>query len=237
MAFRRKTSKYYIHKEIELLLIKLIQIKQLFCIYKKVYYNNGYTYILKKLPITSSIICNVIFEQIILELACLVVDCSDDDLSIKGFIIKYNEYKTDYKEKRFVYVVDSNSHKKRRLYIDTNDIKNDMDELETYIKNSNELCNYLKKWRHKSIAHNDKKINFKPRFRYEEMKLKITYNEIEKFIDSLILYMNNIYNTLFKTKFAYMDECDWELSYLNNLLEKDHIKMQNKLNKREKAVS
>ena len=52
------------------------------------------------------------------------------------------------------------------------------------------------------------------------MKQKITYDEIDQFIDGLLNNMNKIYFTLFKTQYAYYDGVYSELKYLNEILEK-----------------
>ena len=87
MNYKRRTSKYYIHKEIELIMFKLYHIKQLFFIYKKIKFKNEYENIYKELPMMSIIILQSIFDRIILELSGLIVDFDDEDLSICSFII------------------------------------------------------------------------------------------------------------------------------------------------------
>ena len=42
--------------------------------------------------------------------------------------------------------------------------------------------------------------------------------ELEQYIDNLFFYMNRIYSTLFKIKFAYYNELDSELKYLDSIL-------------------
>lgn len=222
---QRKTSKYYIHKEIELLITKLINIKNMFFMYKKIYFNDGYVQIIKQLPKTSSIVLQTLLDRIILELTCLVVDEGENDLSIKSFIKKYKEYKQDYKEKRYVYIRDSDSQKKHRLYIEPGDIDDDINELQSYLNKNIKLLNYFQKYRNKKIAHNDKKINFKTKYKYKEMKVYITYDDIEECIEGLFKYMNRIYKTLCKTSFLHVDELDGELKYLDEALENYHIEI------------
>lgn len=221
MNIKRKTSKYYIHKEINLLLIKLIRIKHLYSIFRKIYFKDECEFIYKTIPKTSTMILQIIVDTIILELSCLVVDYKDEDLCINGFINKYHKYEGDYKEKRYIYIKDVDTGKKHRFYIKTNDIKNDIDELEKYINKNEHIRKFLKKYRDKTISHNDKRINFKPHYKYTEMKLNITYDELEEYIDKLFFLMNNIYSTLYKTNFAYVSEVDQELDYLNDKLAKE----------------
>lgn len=99
MNYKRRTSKYYIHKEIELIMFKLNHIKQLYFIYKKIKFKDGYENIYKELPRLTNIILRSIFDRIILELSGLIVDFNDEDLSICSFISKFHEYESDYKEK------------------------------------------------------------------------------------------------------------------------------------------
>ena len=124
------------HKEINLIMFKLYNLKQLFFILKKIQFIDGYRNIIKKLPKISNVILNSLLEKIVIELSGLVVDHNEDDLSIMSFIIKYHQYESDYKEKRYIYIYDINTNKKHRVYINTNSIKNDINELEQYIQNN-----------------------------------------------------------------------------------------------------
>lgn len=222
--FKRKTSKYYIHKEIEIILTKIIHIKNMFSIYKKIRYTNGYEYIYKSFPKTMNIMLQSLIDRIILELTCLIVDYKDSDLCINGFITKFHQYEKDYKEKKYIYIKDIDSGKKHRIYINTNDIKKDISELENYLDRAEYIKEYLKKYRDKTISHNDKKINFKPKYKYKEMKVLVTNDNLEEYIEKLFSYMNNIYSTLFKTQFIYIEEFDGELEHLNRILEEDYKK-------------
>ena len=77
---------------------------------------------------------------------------------------------------------------------------------------------YIKKLRDKQIAHNDRRMSFNKNYRYDDLKTKVTYEELEQYIDHLFFYMNRIYSTLFKIKFAYYNELDSELKYLDSIL-------------------
>ena len=218
MNYKRKTSKYYLHKEIKLIMFKLYNLKQLFFILKKIQFVDGYKNIIKKLPKISNVILNSLLEKIVIELSGLVVDHNEDDLSIMSFIIKYHQYESDYKEKRYIYIYDINTNKKHRVYINTNSIKDDINELEQYIQNNEYIKKYIKKLRDKQIAHNDRRMSFNKNYRYDDLKTKVTYEELEQYIDNLFFYMNRIYSTLFKIKFAYYNELDSELKYLDSIL-------------------
>lgn len=206
------------HKEINLIMFKLYDLKQLFFILKKIQFVDGYKNIIKKLPKISNVILNSLLEKIVIELSGLVVDHNEDDLSIMSFIIKYHQYEADYKEKRYIYIYDINTNKKHRVYINTNSIKNDINELEQYIQNNEYIKKYIKKLRDKQIAHNDRRMSFNKNYRYDDLKTKVTYEELEQYIDNLFFYMNRIYSTLFKIKFAYYNELDSELKYLDSIL-------------------
>ena len=230
MSYKRKTSKYYIHKEIELIMHKIFYIKQLYFIYRKTKFTDGYINICNQLPRTFTVLLPTIFDRIVLELSCLVDDHGDDDLSICNFIEKYKKNTNAYKEKRYVYI-DVDSRKKRRLYIDTSSIKDDIDNLEQCIKSNIKINKYLRTLRNKAIAHNDWKINFKKNFKYQELKVKISYEELEQYINDLFKYMNNIYSTLFKIQFAFSNDIDSELEYLDDILNVKKIDMRNILYK------
>ena len=185
---------------------------------KKIQFIDGYKNIIKKLPKISNVILNSLLEKIVIELSGLVVDHNEDDLSIMSFIIKYHQYESDYKEKRYIYIYDINTNKKHRVYINTNSIKNDINELEQYIQNNEYIKKYIKKLRDKQIAHNDRRMSFNKNYRYDDLKTKVTYEELEQYIDNLFFYMNRIYSTLFKIKFAFYNELDSELKYLDSIL-------------------
>ena len=224
MTFKRKTSKYYIHKEIELLIIKLFHIKQMYCVYKKIKFKNGYNEIYNRLPSLLNIILPILLDKIILELSGLVVDHDDEDLCILGFIYKYKEYKNDYHEMKYIYIKEINTRKKHRLYLDTNSINDVINEFEEYIEQNKKILKYIKKSRDKLIAHNDKKIHFNKNYKYDDMKKTITFDELDSFIEGLYKRMNIIYCTLFKTQFAYSESLDSEMKYLNDLLLEDYQK-------------
>ena len=61
-------------------------------------------------------------------------------------------------------------------------------------------------------------MSFNKNYRYDDLKTKVTYEELEQYIDNLFFYMNRIYSTLFKIKFAYYNELDSELKYLDSIL-------------------
>ena len=199
-------------------MFKLYNLKQLYFILKKIQFVDGYKNIIKKLPKISNVILNSLLEKIVIELSGLVVDHNEDDLSIMSFIIKYHQYESDYKEKRYIYIYDINTNKKHRVYINTNSIKDDINELEQYIQNNEYIKKYIKKLRDKQIAHNDRRMSFNKNYRYDDLKTKVTYEELEQYIDNLFFYMNRIYSTLFKIKFAYYNELDSELKYLDSIL-------------------
>lgn len=221
MAFKNKVTKYYINKEIEFIMFKLFYIKQLYFIYRKTAFTDGYKNICERLPEISNFILPAIFDKILLELNCLVNDRGDKDLSICNFIYKYHKNSQLFKEQYYIYIKPIGSDKKRRFYIDTNSIKEDIINLEKCIRSNNKINKYIKKQRHKIIAHNDWKINFKTNFKYKELKKKILYEELEQYIDDLLKSMNTIYSTLFKSKFMYCHNVDSELNYLDYILQND----------------
>ncbi len=220
MSYKGKISKYYIHKEIELIMHKIFYIKQLYFIYRKTKFTDGYVNICEKLPGTFYVLLPTIFDRIVLELSCLVDDRGPDDLSICNFIEKYHKNTNAFKEKRYVYI-NVNSNRKRRLYIDTNSIKDDIDNLEKCIKSNVKINKYLRTLRNKAIAHNDWKINFKKNYKYQELKVHISYDDLEQYINDLYKFMNNIYSTLFKIQFAFLNDIESELDYLNFILQYD----------------
>ena len=214
-------SKYYIKKEIDLLIMKINVLRQNYLIYKQIKFKGGYENIAKFLPYTSNIILTALIDKILMELSKLVVDGNDNDLCIYSFIKKYKADRKSFKEKKYIYVKDIDSDKKHRMYIDTNEIEDDINNLEKFLNDNKHIRSYLKKIRDKKIAHNDRKMNFKSNYLPVELKQKITYEELSNFIDGLFKNMNTIYSTLFKIQYAYLEETEHELKYLNEILEKE----------------
>ena len=221
MVNKNKTSKYNVEKEVNLIVKKIYHIKQTFNVFQKIWLEEEYKSISDRLPYTSSIILSTLFNEVILGLSKLIVDDGDNDLCIQSFLRKYYNNKDDFKEQRYIYIKDIKTKKRSRLYLESGEIKEDIEELEKVLESNNHIIKYIKKLRNKDIAHNDRKMNFHKNYKPEELKIEVTYEEIEMLIDNLFKHMNNIHCTLFKTSFAFYDDITPELKYLNNILKKD----------------
>ena len=213
-------SKYYIKKEINLLMMKIIVIRQNYIILKQLKFKDGCVNIRKTIPHATGYILTALLDKIIIELSKLVVDDGENDLCINSFIRKYEKNKTHFKEQKYIYVDEYGTNKRHRHYFDTNDVEKNFEDLKYFLEKNNNIKKFLHKTRNKKVAHNDRKISFNSKYLPIEMKQKITYDEIDQFIDGLLNNMNKIYFTLFKTQYDYYDGVYSELKYLNEILEK-----------------
>lgn len=212
-------SKYYIKKEINLLMMKITILRQNYIIFKQLKFKDGCANIQKVIPRAIQYISTALLDKIIIELSKLVVDINKDDLCINSFIRKYEENKKHFKEQKYIYVKEFNTGKRHRHYLDTNEIEKDFEDLENFLKTNVYIRNFLKKTRDKRVAHNDKRMSFDSKYLPIELKQRITYDEISKYIDGLFNKMNQIYFTLFKTQYApYFTDAYNELNYLNEIL-------------------
>ena len=221
MVTKNKTSKYNIKKEMDLIVKKIYHIKQTFNVFQKIRLEEEYKSISDRLPYTSSVILSALFNEVILGLSKLIVDGDNQNLCIYAFLKKYRNNKNDFKEQKYINLKDREIDKRSRLYLESGEIEKDIEDLENFLKNNKHIKDYISKLRSKDIAHNDRKMNFNKNYKPEELKIKVTYEDIEMLIDNLFKHMNNIYCTLFKTSFAFYDDITPELKYLNNILKKD----------------
>lgn len=126
-----KITKYYLEKELKFILCNIHEIKMKYSIFKQLYIDEKFNSINIRLCSLSSIFSELLLKNILMELSKLVVDFDENDISIKRFIINYNNSK--YKNlttKRYIYVTDINTHKKKRFYLkDMNDVSSDINIL------------------------------------------------------------------------------------------------------------
>ena len=211
MKQKHVKSRYYIKKEIDLIIMKINVLKQYYFIFTKLYFVDGYCNIKKTIPHTMTYIKTALIEKVIIELYKIVVDQDDNVVSIYNFLKGFHKHRNDFREQKYIIIKKIDSNKKARLYIDTDKIEKNIEELELFLNNNKKIINYINKDRSKVIAHNDKKMNFNKKYKPNELKVVVTYLELSNFIDELFKKMNNIYCTLYKT--------DSELKYLNEILD------------------
>ncbi len=219
-------SRYYIKKEIDLIIVKINILRQNYYIFRKLYFVDGYQNIGKFIPHTLNFINIALLDKIIIELYKIVADKDKNVLSIPNFLKEFHNHRCDFREQKYIYVKDIDSSKKERLYLDTNELEKDIQELEVFLENNKKIIDYIKKDRNKIIAHNDKKMTFKKNYKPKELRTVIVYKELSDFIDELFSKMNNIYCTMYKTQYAYLEETDSELKHLNNILEDEKKKYE-----------
>ena len=218
-----KTSKYYINKEVKLILERILHIKQLYTILKNIKPNKDYPYIHVKLSYTMGLIESALVEKIAIELYSIALDKNKKDLCIPSLIRKYEEHKDKFKPKKCIYIEEVDTNKKHRFDIkDTNTLENEFNNLKSLLETNTKITNFLKTYRDKQLAHNDKKLYFHKNNIYPELRVQITFVELESFINSLFKHINNIYFMLTAIQYSDNELGLEEIKYLNTLLCEDH---------------
>lgn len=211
-------SKYYLKKEINILMLRLYDIKKAFQLFKELSSKDNYELFCKKFPYIMHIILQSLKEKSLIELSKIICDEDKKSISINDILKIYNTNKEFFKEKNYYYVKEWGTNKRKRIYTDNGDIKNKIEKLENDLKQYNNIKTFLKKYRNKKLAHNDKKYGFDKRNKYS--KEKVTYYDVDRFIDILIEDVNNISSCIFGVTYVFTyDEID-EVNYIKDLLKK-----------------
>ena len=224
-----KTTKYYLNKEIKLIVERVFYIKRLFTILNNLKPNKDYPYIHVKLPYIMTVIENTLIDKILLELSCTIIDKDKEDLCIPWLIRKYENNKTKFKVKEYIYIksIDDDRRHKLKINKDVN-LENEFNSLKAFLLSNQKIMDFLKKYRDKQLAHHDKKLFFNKNNIYPELKVKITYEELEKFINELFIHINTIYLALSGIQYADGELGLDEIKYLNSLLCNDHKRRNSK---------
>lgn len=217
---KKYSSKYHLKKELEIIIEELYSIKRTYQLYKKILSKENSEIIVNNFPYMFSIMIKAMEEKVILGLYKTVYDKDKDDknICISDIIEIYNKNKTYFTEKKYYYIKHIDSNKKIRRYLNPKEIKDCFNQIDKDLKSIKGLKEFLRNFRRKKLAHLDKRYTFNTNIKY--YKGKITLYDIEKFIDSMIEDMNNIYNSLFGSSYAFLyNELD-ELNALNKILNK-----------------
>ena len=217
---KKYSSKYHLKKELEIIIGELYSIKRTYQLYKKLLSKENGEIIVNNFPYMFSIMIKAMEEKVILGLYKTVYDKDKDDknICISDIIEIYNKNKTYFTEKKYYYIKHIDSNKKIRRYLNPKEIKDCFNQIDKDLKSIKGLKEFLRNFRRKNLAHLDKRYTFNTNIKY--YKGKITLYDIEKFIDSMIEDVNNIYNSLFGSSYAVLyNELD-ELKALNKILNK-----------------
>ena len=217
---KKYSSKYHLKKELEIIIEELYSIKRTYQLYKKLLSKENSEIIVNNFPYMFSIMIKAMEEKVILGLYKTVYDKDKDDknICISDIIEIYNKNKTYFTEKKYYYIKHIDSNKKIRRYLNPKEIKDCFNQIDKDLKSIKGLKEFLRNFRRKNLAHLDKRYTFNTNIKY--YKGKITLYDIEKFIDSMIEDVNNIYNSLFGSSYVVLyNELD-ELKALNKILNK-----------------
>lgn len=215
---KKYSSKYHLKKEIEIIIEKLYDIKRTYQLYRELLSEDNNSVICNKFPYMFSIIIKAMEEKTILGLYKIVYDKDNNDknICISDVIETYKKNKTYFTEKRYYFIKNLENDKRIRRHLNPKKINTCIVQLDKNLKKIKGMKEFLRNFRRKNLAHLDKKFTFNTRIKY--YKGKITYGDIEAFIDSLIDDMNDLYNSLFGTSYVFLyNELD-ELKYLNKLI-------------------
>lgn len=219
-------SKYYLKKEIDIIMNNLYEINRAFELFKNISSSDNHKYICKTIPFCTKVILEALFEKVLLGLAKLLCDKDNKSITVLDIIDLYNTNKEYFKEKKYYYATDINTGKKIRRKFDNKNVKNDINQLQKDINNNKYVIEYLTKRRNKSLAHNDKKYQYDRRKRYSNKK--ILYKDLEELISILTKDINMISMDVFGVTYAFTNNEKEEIEYLCNLIKEDKIKVNTK---------
>lgn len=211
-----KITKYYLDKELKFILCNIHEIKLKYSIFRQLYLDENFTNINLRLRSISVIFFELLLKNILMELSKLVVDSGDEDISIKRFIINYDASKYKYvTSKKYIYITDKNTHKKKRFYLKgMDDVSNDINKLKQMLIERENIRIFLQFVRNKKIAHNDKRIFLVAKNRNNG----ITYEELENYINDIHFLFNKIYTDIYGKQIYFSNNVISELNYLNKVL-------------------
>lgn len=210
------SSKYHIEKEIDIIIKRLYIAKQNLQLIALLTSEKNESIFYNHLPHTLNIILKSLQEKALLELSKLVVDFKDNCITINDLYNHYQNNRDTFKVKKYYIVKEYGSEKRHRFYFDTKDIDISMQKLKHDLLVNIKICKYLKRRRNKSLAHNDKKLSFDTKNKYT--KDKITYKELEDFINLLINDVNEISYCIFGKQYALIYPEIEEINYLRDIL-------------------
>ena len=217
---KKFNSKYYLKKEIDYLLIKMYQIKVSFEIFKDLKSGEEKKFITDNIPFFSQTILTALSQNIFLELSKIIVDTPDfrgeENICLSNLIKKYNNNKSLFKLKKYYYARNVDNNKRVRINLPNTNINGIISNLSKKINVKNKIYNYLRKLRHKELAHNDKAFGFKTRKKF--IKGIVTYKEIEDYINELYNDLNELYRSIFSTSVAFRYEHKDELKWLTKII-------------------
>lgn len=217
-------SKHYLKKEFSFILNKLYIIKQDYELLKSLTSDEEKEYITDNIPHTSQLVLDSLYNNIIMELSKIIVDSSSfikrgkvyENINIKNFLKKYDENKHLFKEKKYYYATEIDTNKRHRIYLDNKSCDDLINEYKLIEKQNRHLLNFLKLKRDKTLAHNDKEYGFKKYIRYG--KKRITYEQLEHFINDIYYIVNNLNKSVFGITTAWSYYFKDELFWLKDLI-------------------
>lgn len=217
---KKFNSKYYLKKEIDYLLMKMYRIKVSFEIFKDLKSGEEKEHITDNIPFFSKAILTALSQNVFLELSKIIVDTPDfrgeENICLSNLIEKYNNDKNLFKLKKYYYATDIDNKKKVRINLHATNINSLISNLSKKMDSKNKIYKYLKKLRHKELAHNDKAFGFKTRKKY--IKEIVTYKEMEDYINELYNDLNELYRSVFSTSVAFRYEHKDELKWLTEII-------------------
>lgn len=210
------SSKYYLKKEIDVIMSNLYQIDKRYELFKCLCSGECYELICPKIPNTMRVVLDSLFDNTIIGLWKLICDEKEKSATIYDVIKLYKSNKDFFKEKKYYYAIDINTGKRVRINFKYKDVKKSIKKLEDDLKNNKDVINFVRKYRNKSLAHNDKKFKFDRKNKYSNVK--ILYTDIENLIKILIEDMNVISRDVFGCTHGFIHKESKELDYVCHLL-------------------
>ena len=211
-------SRYYLKKEIEVIMNNLYQIDKRYRLFKSLCSGDCYELICLKIPYSMKVVLNSLFDNTIIGLWKLLCDENEKSATVYDVIRLYKTNRDFFKEKKYYYAIDISIGKRVRIDFKYKDVQKSIAKLEDDLKNNKDIIKFIRKYRNKSLAHNDKKFKFDRKNKYSNKK--ILYTDIEKLINTLIEDMNFISRDVFGNTHRFIHEEDKEVEYICNLIRK-----------------
>lgn len=220
-----RVSKYRLKKELNIIILNLYNVKQNFQLFKKLKSGEYVEYISRQFPSMFNLILNSLINNCSMGLVKLVGDRAEDCITIYDIIRMYEENNELFVNKQFYYCKDVDTEKKHRLKFDLKSVKECIKKLQKDLKDNSKITKFLKQNRNKFLAHNDKILLFnkKAKIKDYDPKIKVTYEEVEKFIDLLLEDLNSLSSSLFGITYAFLYEENDEIEFLKEILKQGKV--------------
>lgn len=218
MATKNFKTKYYLKKELEIILTGLFEVKRNYQLLKMISTGENHKVLCENFPHFFSVILKALLDKTIIGIYKNIYDNDSKSNTVKDILKTYNNDGYLFKEKNYYYAKDIEIGKRVRINFDKRDVKRSIKIIDNDLIKYKNIETFTRTYRNKFIAHSDKRYNFDSKIKVGKTKVK--YEEIEKFIDLIIADVNILYNCVFGITYACHYEELSEIEYMSELIKK-----------------